>query len=404
MFIARKQKPKVNTKFKLIGITERTERWTDATIRQIGEMVTKGNDRQGLGKVKQIPQTELLPENSALSALFLRMEPDYDEAWKALEDIHSISPTPLVKIKELFEQGLEITEVYHGEYRPLAIGPKALLACRTEERALKATDRLVLHRSNKNSLEFKDRISPDSRRYQFASREIGACIRRFSYLTRMDITDDSDFIVTKTGEALEKTMKAFYTKAESSRYLRNMRRAHWEDIIERGGSRVNICARTDLAAPGTMLLAFRSGEPAFLAGAYGYNVRGFKHEREEKLFTLWFNSTMGLIQLLAKATITRGSWIKLEQFTTEQVLMPDPEIITEKQWDRIEKLWEDISKESVPSLLMQLEKGSTIRNKMDIELLKTIGIKHSDAQANAAKLQRGALSAIQMLLRTMEKS
>jgi hypothetical protein len=75
---------------------------------------------------------------------------------------------------------------------------------------------------------------------------------------------------------------------------------------------------------------------------YGYNVRGFMHETEEKLFTLWFNSTMGLIELIAKAAITCGTWIKLEQFTTEQLTISDPAKLTEKQWHRIETLWDDV--------------------------------------------------------------
>jgi hypothetical protein len=93
-------------------------------------------------------------------------------------------------------------------------------------------------------------------------------------------------------------MRAFYSVNEGKRFLSLIRRAGWEKIIENHSSRVNICARADLAAPGTALLAFRSDEPVFLAGAYGYNVKGFIHEREEKLFVLWFNSTMGIIELI----------------------------------------------------------------------------------------------------------
>ena len=355
-----------------------------------------------IGIVKEIAQKELLPERSALSTLFLRMDSDYDKGWQALDDVFSNSTINMVKVKELFDRGVEITEVYHGEYRPLAIGPKALLACRTENRALKASDRLVLGKADKNFVEFKDRINPDGK-YRFSPKELGACIRRFSLLAKMDIKGQTDFIVTKVGSNLETTMKAFYTTTEANRYLRSIKRANWERIIERGASRLNICARADLAAPGTMLLAFRCDEPVFLAGAYGYNVRGFKHEREEKLFTLWFNSTLGLIQLMAKSTITRGSWVKLEQFTTEQVRIPDPAKLTEKQWERIENVWQEVSGESVDSLMTQLEQGSKVRTKIDIFLLKLLGLDHTEAQANAARLQRGALAGIQMLLRTMEK-
>jgi hypothetical protein len=152
-----------------------------------------------------------------------------------------------------------------------------------------------------------------------------------------------------------------------------------------------------------MWLAFRSDEPAFLAGAYGYNIHGSKNEREEKLFTLWLNSTLSLIELLSKLTITEGTWIKLEEFTTSQVTILDPLKVTEKQWQKIEELWEEVCDESVPSLLTQLRDRNSVRNKIDVTLLRILGLDHTEAQANAARLQRGALAAIEMLIRTMVK-
>lgn len=35
------------------------------------------------------------------------------------------------------------------------------------------------------------------------------------------------------------------------------------------------------------------------------------------------NSTLALLQLVGKSTITQGSWVKLEEFTAEQVTLPD---------------------------------------------------------------------------------
>jgi hypothetical protein len=400
LFIAKKQKPATNARFNLVGLWERTENWTEKTLVQIAEMSMNGSGNSGVGIVKQIPQTELLPEHSALSGLVMKLHSDYDAAWKSLEDIYSTSSVPLVKVKELFRRGVEITEVYHGDYRPLRLGPKAIIACRTKERSSKNIDRLVLNKEQRNNIEFGDRLNPKGK-YRFRTDEVTSCIRRFSYLSQMNVTSLTDFIVKKVGPNLENTMRAFYTVKEGNRFLSIIKRAGWEKIIARGSSRVNICARSNLAAPGTRLLAFRSEEPAFLAGAYGYNVRGFREEREEKLFTLWFNSTMGLIELLAKATITMGTWVKLEQFTTEQLSIPDPTKITEKQWQRIEALWEDVSEQSFTSLLNQLYEGDPVRNKIDITLLKVLGLDHTEAQANSGKLQRGALATIQMLLRSM---
>ena len=79
---------------------------------------------------------------------------------ESLKNIYLTSSIPLIAVKDLFPRGIEITEVYHGEYRPLNVGPKAILACRTEEISLKDIDRLILKNADKNNLEFADRFDP----------------------------------------------------------------------------------------------------------------------------------------------------------------------------------------------------------------------------------------------------
>lgn len=157
-----------------------------------------------------------------------------------------------------------------------------------------------------------------------------------------------------------------------------------------------------MSGPGTMLLAYRSESPAFLGG-YGYNVRGFTSPREERLFTLWFNSSMALVELLAKATITRGAWLKLEQFTTEQLSIPDPAKLPEEHWKSIEKCWNAISKKEVPSLMEQLRGGSKVRELIDVTLLKILGADEATAKAVSKELRAGALAGIELLRKTMSK-
>ncbi|HET7345246.1 MAG TPA: hypothetical protein VFJ05_05185 [Nitrososphaeraceae archaeon] len=90
LFVARKQERNTNARFNLVGLWERTEKWKEKTVKQITEMAKKGVCHSSIGIVKQIPQRELLPERSALSGLILRLDLDYNAAWKSLEDV--ISP------------------------------------------------------------------------------------------------------------------------------------------------------------------------------------------------------------------------------------------------------------------------------------------------------------------------
>jgi hypothetical protein len=401
LFMAKKTRVGKDHKFKLVGLRTRPETWTQDDITKAYRLIAEGETNPEFGIVKEVAQEELLPDNQTLSTLFLRLDPAYDQAWNVLHDAYARSKVHLIKVKNLFDRGLEITEVYHGKYRPLQVGPKAILACRTSERAVKNTDRLILHKESKDRLEFVDKMNPKAK-YDFKRSTFSAFIRRFSYLRSMDTSNDTDYIANEVTHELEKTMSAFYSKTEANKHLRDIKRAGWRGIITHGSARVNISARANLAAPGTMLLAYRSGTPAFLGG-YGYNVRGFTSVREEKLFTLWFNSSLALIDLLAKATITEGSWVKLEQFTTEQLMIPDPAKLKDEDWISIEECWDRVSGKEVTSLSDQLKDGHDVREDADTTLLQILGASKATAKAVSKELRSGALSAIELLRKTMGK-
>jgi hypothetical protein len=70
LFVACKKNTVPDHRFKLVGLWERPEKWNEHTLTHIAEMITEDNN---IGIVREIPQTELLPENSALSGLVLRL-------------------------------------------------------------------------------------------------------------------------------------------------------------------------------------------------------------------------------------------------------------------------------------------------------------------------------------------
>jgi hypothetical protein len=53
-------------------------------------------------------------------------------------------------------------------------------------------------------------------------------------------------------------------------------------------------------------------------------------------------------------------------------------------------------------LLAQQRDGNKIRDQIDINLLKLLGLDYAEAKVASHKIQRGALAAIQMLEKTME--
>jgi hypothetical protein len=319
-----------------------------------------------------------------------------------MESVFSKSSVPTRKVKKWFNDGLTMDEVYHGEDRPLRRGPKAIIMCRNLERAQKESDRLVLKNEDKETYTFYDRFS-EQLEFNFPKLEVTDALRRFSYLNSMDITGKTDFCVKAPGEATKKAMKAFYSDEKAESFIKRLSGEKWQMIQKNGSSNTSILARANLAAPGTKLIAARADYPYFLAGAYGYIVRGFKDELEEKLFVLWMNSTIALLQLIGKSTITQGAWVKLEEFTTEQVVLPDCSVLTVQQKNKIEEIWRNFSKEILPSLMEQLNQSTPVRLQLDVALLELLGTSTKESEQLARTMEKGALKAIQMLRATMKK-
>lgn len=400
LLVASKEKPSTDASFSLIGTKLPSSSWTSENIDSLvtaakASPVSLENE---IFIAKSLPQMDLLPDREALSLLYLRLNHQFDTAWKELQKTLSQSRVSLRKVRDWFESGLEITEVYHGGDRPLKLGPKAILMCGDVRRASKKIDRLILSAQEVSTLTFADRFN--SAKFRFPESDLATAIRHFAYYDSMDITKGTDFCVKQIGKAAERTMAAFYTKRDRNKFLVHLRSKQWKEILKKGSSRTNICARANLAAPGTKQIVLHSDEPCFLVG-YGYNVRGFKNVQEEKLFTLWMNSTPGLIQLTAKSTITEGSWIKLEKFTTEQVVMPDASKLTEQNWATVDELWESVSKTAMPSLLEQLEQSNSTRLELDTAILELLGVDSHQLKPLAEVLEKGLLEAIRMLRATM---
>lgn len=404
LLVASKSPASHSSSFRLIGTKLPPSLWVDTEIETLADAVTKnqGFSNNDTYICKIVPQKELLPEGKTLSLLYLQLNPDFERAWENFQKTLSDTSLPMRTVSDWFVDGLKMDEVYHGKDRPLRLGPKAILMCRNVERAIKNSDRLVLKSKDESSYTFFDRFS-NKTVLEFPKSEVTPALRRFPFLDSMDITNKTDFCVSKPGRATEKSMHTFYTKEMSNAFLRRLGKDSWNRIQTNGSSKIAISARADLAAPGTKLLAFYSKEPYFLAGAYGYNVRGFKNEMEERLFVLWMNSTLALLQLLAKSTITRGSWVKLEEFTTEQVVLPNTSKLTKDQRIKIEEIWKDFSKASFSSLVEQLSSSNETRLRLDSTLLELLGVPRMQASQTAQELEKGVFGAIQMLKATMKK-
>jgi len=338
-----------------------------------------------------------------LPELMLRVLPEYETARVAFNELIGKSRRRLVRFEQLRQRGVEYRERIEKARHIEEYGASALFACRDEGRALKKIDRLVFNSQSRSTATFRDRIS--GAKFSVPLGEVVPAIRRLAYLGTVDVTARSDFCVSKPGPALEKAMKSFYGEKEAARKLKLLRtKGRWEKIVQENSSRLVCAARLDFSAPGTTLVSCWASVPMFLASP-NYMADGFANAREEKFFCLWMNSTLGIFQLLPAASSTRGSWVRLERFTVDRMLLPDPSSLSAEDWAKVDRLWGAVGTLPLRSLAEQFQDGDSFRQQLDDGLLELVGIATPAERAHfGGSLRSGTLAAIQALRRAMGSS
>lgn len=398
LLVARKEKPPDGGTFRLVGTLMSPEAWDSDVPGLIADAAMGSENLEGYALVKEFPQASLATTGGLLSDLVLRLVPEYDTAKNLLEEVFSRSSIPLVNFKEWREKGA----TYQDRIEPVrhlnALGASALLAVRGEERALKRIDRMIFQSETGGMVTFRDVVG--GAEYRFPVSEVQPCVRRLAYLKHIDVNGETDFCVKQPGAALEKPMERIYGRTDSHKMLNKLRAdGFWRKCCEANSFHVLVARRIDLAAPGTTLISCRSSEPVF--NTTNFAASGFKDANQEKLFCLWMNSSMGLLQLVA-ASPTRGSWVGIQRNIADKVILPDHERLSSRERDFVETLWTRVSRIELKSLLQQLEENDEFRSRLDDGLLEILGISNPNQRAEyATRIRLGASTAIRTLRRTM---
>jgi hypothetical protein len=80
------------------------------------------------------------------------------------------------------------------------------------------------------------------------------------------------------------------------------------------------------------------------------HAEGSAQETWEKILALWFNSTLGIISLIAARVDTRGAWVELKKPIMEEIAVPDPRKLHKKVQDRLCRAYDEVSKLEVKAL------------------------------------------------------
>ena len=121
--------------------------------------------------------------------------------------------------------------------------------------------------------------------------------------------------------------------------------------------------------PTTRTLAARAPEPVLSNVFWEVQV---SDERHESALVLWFNSSIGILTLLATRTTTRGGWSALKKAELEEMPVLDVRGLSDRQLERLGELFEELAEEV---LLPLPEMGDCpVRARLDGGLAEVLGL------------------------------
>jgi hypothetical protein len=104
-------------------------------------------------------------------------------------------------------------------------------------------------------------------------------------------------------------------------------------------------------------------------------VHGNATERDkwEKVLALWFNSTLGIISLIAARVDTRGAWVEIKKPILEEIMVPDPRELSTESKTRLALAYDELSRwviQPLPSI-----NDDPFHKAIDEALTAALGIK-----------------------------
>lgn len=238
-----------------------------------------------------------------------------------------------------------------------------------ESRALKKHDKWLIAGINKKDILVRERFT--GLKVDVPYRCVLPALRRASGVETMDVSSALDHILVDTFHGVERLLPE-----DSSRgFMKH--KSSWKKYLLRRVGKLLISRRFNISANKTCHLAFCSTTPTS-----GNNLWSFTNLSDEKskILTLWFNSSINLLQVLIRRIETEGPWMEINEGMLSDFLTLDPSIIKERDKAEFLQLYEEIGQTRFPALMTQIEEKNKDRVKIDTAVLRVLGF--SDSEAN----------------------
>ncbi|MEM2937502.1 MAG: N-6 DNA methylase [Candidatus Bathyarchaeia archaeon] len=313
-------------------------------------------------------------ENMRLSVI---SQGELKESVDNLFTLISVSDLHLIKLLRQFTQKAKDKLVncnsYFNEnrieaYEDVYIPPFNSTFIVKRNRAIKKHDVWVVKEEKPDMIIAEHRFLQKSLTIPIFALERG--FRRPAGCDIVDISNDLDYILV---DKFPDASQLFPNEEQAKKALIDISR--WKKIISLKKANLVISRRFDLSARGTKFLAFFSTTPIF--GVDMWSIKGFNDE-DAKIFALWFNSALNLLQLLIHRTETRGAWIKLHEYQIRNSMILNPKTLTMQEKLALLDLFERIKTGKFPCVLEQLRGRFWARVEIDKAILKVLGFNETE--------------------------
>ena len=213
-------------------------------------------------------------------------------------------------------------------------------------------------------------------------------------MNTMDLSDKQDYIVSGLFEGLEKIM--------TGKSLQNFRDhlKTWKAYVQSRDGIFLISRRFNLSAVRTHFLAYYSNQPT--TGQNLWSLKGIKEE-EAKILTLWFNSSLNLLQVYLQRMETGGTWMEINSGMINDFFIPNVDLLSLDEKSSLLKLFESLKNTPFMSILDQLKTSFAPRKEIDLAILRLVGYSTNDANRYLDSLYPALAKEIEKLTLMLKK-
>lgn len=235
------------------------------------------------------------------------------------------------------------------------------------DRALKSKDIWILLNEEQKHVKFRHK-SLTTLKFEVPKKFLRRTIRRPTSIKTIDVTRELDHVIIKPWDEKEFSQ---LQKIASIKMTSDLMASIRTDVENRMGN-LFVVRRLDLSAPRTYALAFYSSKPAAPVKLL-WSLK--TSDENAKILSLFFNSSINLLQILLQRSETRGAFIGLSKYILNDFSVIDPSKLSQSEKKYLLNIFNKVAQHEMPSLLDQLKLKHLTRRLIDHAFLKVFDYK-----------------------------